>query len=138
MSAPPLDYSGSTVDHERGQNPSTVAPIPEEGFEKYRDGTQLVEIVTIVSHRRYRRGYRLTVRFKPTDDEPTGELSELTASSLQRTAPELLAEYARVHTVPTLLPSSQRTWGGCHMHETCHVPTEYYTLISHSLVGHTD
>ena len=79
------------------------APEPEIAIKKYKDDSTLVEIVAILNHFRARRGYRLTVRHRPTGEHPEGELGNYTASSLQRTAPDLLRDYARKHNLPILL-----------------------------------
>lgn len=77
--------------------------ITEVPLKRYNDGSELVEITEIMGHRRLGRGYRLRARGIPTTKYPLGETHEYAASALAKSAPDLVAQYARKNRLPSVL-----------------------------------
>ena len=69
----------------------------EVPLKRYKDGSELIEITAIIDHQRQGRGYRLTALGLPTKEFPEGEPHIYQAGALAKTAPDLVAAYARKH-----------------------------------------
>ncbi|GEQ69454.1 hypothetical protein JCM33374_g3126 [Metschnikowia sp. JCM 33374] len=108
--AMPSTYKGHRIFHIRSLRLKKTIPEnyfipenPEVALKKYKDGSELVEITAIVSHRRRGKGYSLRARGLPCKEFPLGETNEYAASALAKTAPDLVADYARKHRLTEVL-----------------------------------
>ncbi|QFZ25420.1 putative transposon Ty3-I Gag-Pol polyprotein [Clavispora lusitaniae] len=108
--AMPTSFKGNPVFHinslrlKKSVPHQFFTPAPAEvPVKRYKDGSTLVEISEILSHRKLGRGYRLSARCAPSKEYPQGEVAEFRASALARTAHDLLKAYATKHRLPQIL-----------------------------------